>query len=226
MQKKLLVIKRDGREVDFDKTKIEEAIKKAFKATGYDLHSDNTILDVIDDITDKIKTNIVRVYEKITVEDIQDLVEHELMGSEFANVAKSYILYRNERTKVRDKKGELVQKVMDRVTSTVDNRSNANVDEKSFSGREKEASADIGKMIALDYGGLSQEVADAHKNMLIYQHDLEKAIYGVHNCLNLNFQEIFTYGFRTRNGDVRPPTSFSTACQLVAVAFQCQSQVC
>lgn len=226
MQKKLLVIKRDGREVDFDKTKIEEAIKKAFKATGYDLHSGNTILDVIDNIADKIKTNIVRVYEKITVEDIQDLVEHELMGSKFTDVAKSYILYRNERTKVRDKKGELVQKVMDRVTSTVDNRSNANVDEKSFSGREKEASADIGKMIALDYGGLSQEVADAHKNMLIYQHDLEKAIYGVHNCLNLNFQEIFTYGFRTRNGDVRPPTSFSTACQLVAVAFQCQSQVC
>ena len=225
MQKKLLVIKRDGREVDFDKTKIEEAIKKAFKATGYDLHSGNTILDVIDNIADKIKTNIVRVYEKITVEDIQDLVEHELMGSKFTDVAKSYILYRNERTKVRDKKGELVQKVMDRVTSTVDNRSNANVDEKSFSGREKEASADIGKMIALDYGGLSQEVADAHKNMLIYQHDLEKAIYGVHNCLNLNFQEIFTYGFRTRNGDVRPPTSFSTACQLVAVAFQCQSQV-
>ena len=61
--------------------------------------------------------------------------------------------------------------------------------------------------------------------MLVYQHDLEKAIYGIHNCLNLNFQEIFNYGFRTRNGDVRPPTSFSTACQLVAVAFQCQSQV-
>lgn len=90
----------------------------------------------------------------------------------------------------------------------------------------KKVSADVGKMIALDYDGLSKEVADAHKEMLVYQHDLEKAIYGVHNCLNLNFQEIFTYGFRTRNGDVRPPTSFSTACQLVAVAFQCQSQVC
>lgn len=80
-------------------------------------------------------------------------------------------------------------------------------------------------MIALDFDGLSHDVAEAHKSMLVYQHDLEKAIYGIHNCLNLNFQEIFNYGFRTRNGDVRPPTSFSTACQLVAVAFQCQSQV-
>jgi ribonucleoside-triphosphate reductase len=114
---------------------------------------------------------------------------------------------------------------MDRVTSTVDNRSNANVDEKSFSGREKEASADIEKLVALDFGGLSKEVANAHKEMLIYQHDLEKAIFGIHNCLNLNFQEIFTYGFKTRNGDVRPPKSYSTACQLYAVAFQCQSQV-
>ena len=112
-----------------------------------------------------------------------------------------------------------VQKVLDRATSSVDNRSNANVDEKSFSGREKEASADIGKMIALEYGGLSDEIAKAHKEMLIYQHDLEKAVYGVHNCALVNFQELFTYGFHTRNGDVRPPSSFSTACQLMAVAF-------
>ena len=66
---------------------------------------------------------------------------------------------------------------------------NANVDEHSFSGREKEASADIGKTIALEYGGLSSEVAQAHIDMLNYQHDLEKAIYGEHNCLNLDFGE-------------------------------------
>lgn len=160
-----------------------------------------------------------------SVEEIQDIVEAKLMESDRKDVAKAYILYRNERTKVRERNGRLVQKVLDRATSSVDNRSNANVDEKSFSGREKEASADIGKMIALEYGGLSDEVAKAHKEMLIYQHDLEKAVYGVHNCALVNFQELFTYGFHTRNGDVRPPSSFSTACQLMAVAFQCQSQV-
>jgi ribonucleoside-triphosphate reductase len=101
---------------------------------------------------------------------------------------------------------------------------NANVDENSFSGREKEASSDIQKIIALDYT-LSPEVGNAHKNMLLYQHDLEKTNIGMHNCLHVDFKKLFTDGFKTRNGDIRPPSSFSTACQQVAVIFQFQSQV-
>ena len=216
----LIVIKRDGREDSFNQSKIANAIRKAF------IEVDGATNEESEAIINRISTEIANIKtDKMSVEEIQDIVETKLMKSTRKDIAKAYILYRNERTKVRDRNSKLVQKVMERVDSTVDNRSNANVDEKSFSGREKEASADIGKLIALDFGGLSQEVANAHKTMLVYQHDLEKAIYGIHNCLNLNFQEIFTYGFRTRNGDVRPPTSFSTACQLVAVAFQCQSQV-
>jgi len=89
---------------------------------------------------------------------------------------------------------------------------NANVDEHSFSGREKEASADIQKIIALDYT-LSPEVGNAHKNMLLYQHDNEKTNIGEHNCLFVDFKKLFTDGFVTRNGDIRPPSTFSTACQ-------------
>lgn len=215
-----VIIKRDGRENIFNSNKIHTAISKAF------IEVDKVVTDESKAIIDRITNQISEINKKkISVEEIQDIVENKLMQSSRKDVAKAYILYRNERTKTRDRNSKLVQKVMERIESTVDNRSNANVDEKSFSGREKEASSDIGKMMALDFGGLSKEVADAHKEMLLYQHDLEKAVYGIHNCLNLNFQEIFTYGFRTRNGDVRPPTSFSTACQLVAVAFQCQSQV-
>lgn len=217
----LIVIKRDGREDKFNHDKISNAIRKAF------IEIDGNVSEESEAIINRISTEIANMKtEKMPVEEIQDIVETKLMKSTRKDVAKAYILYRNERTKIRDRNSKLVQKVMERVDSKVNNRSNANVDEKSFSGREKEASADIGKMIALDFDGLSHDVANAHKIMLVYQHDLEKAIYGIHNCLNLNFQEIFTYGFRTRNGDVRPPTSFSTACQLVAVAFQCQSQVC
>lgn len=215
-----IVVKRDGRENAFNPEKIRLAIGKAF------MDIDGHISKESESIANNIATKIHHFSdEKMSVEDIQDAVEMELMHSSRPDVAKTYILYRNERTKVRDRNSKLIQKVLERIDSKVDNRSNANVDEKSFSGREKEASSDIGKMMALDFGGLSEDVANAHKEMLIYQHDLEKAVYGIHNCLNLNFQEIFTYGFRTRNGDVRPPTSFSTACQLVAVAFQCQSQV-
>lgn len=214
------VIKRDGRVVEFDKSKITNAVLKAYQEVDGEI-KEQSVLDA-ENITGHI---CKRLHDESSVEEIQDMVEKELMKSSRKDVAKAYVIYRNDRTRIRERNSKLVKVVMDRVRSSVDNHSNANVDEKSFSGREKEASADVGKTIALDFGGLSDEVAQAHKEMLIYQHDLEKAIYGIHNCLNLNFKEIFTYGFTTRNGDVRPPKSYSTACQLYAVAFQCQSQV-
>lgn len=217
------VIKRDGRENPFNSEKIYVAVMKAFNERE---KKDGKAIPEKEDIAKQIAKEISELpKDKMTVEEIQDIVETKLMKSFRPEVAKDYILYRDKRTVVRDRKNKLVQKVMIRAKSQINEHSNANVDEESFSGREKEASADIGKTIALDYEGLSREVAEAHKIMLVYQHDLEKAIYGVHNCLNLYFQYIFKHGFKTRNGDVRPPKSFSTACQLVAVAFQCQSQV-
>lgn len=218
------VCKRDGSITEFDDKKIYAAISYAYSDVYGELSEEKE--EEIEQITDDVVDTINFFNDTIHVETIQDIIENRLMESSRKDVARAFILYRNERTRVRERNSRIIQAVMNRANpNTRNDRSNANVDERSFSGREKEASATIGKMIALDYGGLSEDVAKAHKDMLVYQHDLEKAIYGVHNCLNLNFQEIFTHGFKTRNGDVRPPTSFSTACQLYAVAFQCQSQV-
>ncbi len=217
------VIKRDGRVVAFDRSKIKNAVVNAFNEV------DGEITQDAKNKAAEIASYVANLdVDTISVEEIQDLAEEKLMASKRKDVAKAFIIYRNDRTRARDKKSDVVKKYVKRVhanDSDIEN-ANANVDERSFSGREKEASADVGKTIALEFGGLSKEVAQAHKDMLVYQHDLEKAIIGEHNCLNLDFGEIFTYGFKTRNGDVRPPKSFSTACQLVAVAFQCQSQVC
>ena len=216
------VIKRDGRVVTFDRTKIKNAVMNAFNEV------DGAITQDAKNKAAEIASYVANLdVDTISVEEIQDLAEEKLMASKRKDVAKAFIIYRNDRTRARDKKSDVVKKYVKRVhanDSDIEN-ANANVDERSFSGREKEASADVGKTIALEFGGLSKEVAQAHKEMLVYQHDLEKAIIGEHNCLNLDFGEIFTYGFKTRNGDVRPPKSFSTACQLVAVAFQCQSAV-
>ena len=216
------VIKRDGRVVAFDRTKIKNAVVNAFNEV------DGEITQDAKNKAAEIASYVANLdVDTISVEEIQDLAEEKLMASKRKDVAKAFIIYRNDRTRARDKKSDVVKKYVKRVhanDSDIEN-ANANVDERSFSGREKEASADVVKTIALEFGGLSKEVAQAHKEMLVYQHDLEKAIIGEHNCLNLDFGEIFTYGFKTRNGDVRPPKSFSTACQLVAVAFQCQSQV-
>lgn len=213
------VVKRDGRLVSFREEKIVQAILKAF------MDVDKQITVDTKKIAESIAEFVMTQGEILSVETIQDLVEEKLMESDRKDVAKAYIIYRNDRSRIRNKKSKIIKNYLSRVEADNVQNANANVDEHSFSGREKEASADIGKIIALDFGGLSEEVANAHKEMLVYQHDLEKTIYGQHNCLNLNFNEIFKNGFKTRNGDVRPPASFSSGCQLIAVAFQCQSQI-
>lgn len=215
----MIVEKRDGRVVKFDKDKIISAVLKAFVDT------DGEETQYAKEKSKSIANYIESLNKDMSVEQIQDLVEERLMASNRKDVARSYIIYRNDRKRNRERNSSVVQKVLKRVNASAVENANANVDERTFSGREKEASSEVGKSIALEFGGLSDDISQAHKDMLIYQHDLEKAIYGIHNCLNLDFGEVFTYGFKTRNGDVRPPASFSTACQLVAVAFQCQSQV-
>ena len=212
----MYVIKRDGTRVLFDINKIVNAINKAM------IHVDGGLFET--ETAEEIADIIAHEGKDMTVEHIQDRVEQELMKSSRPDVAKAYILYRDQRTKERDRNSRLIRTVMRRNDATAVENANANVDENSFSGREKEASSDIQKIIALDYT-LSSEVANAHKTMLLYQHDLEKTNIGMHNCLFTDFKQLFTNGFKTRNGDIRPPSSFSTACQQVAVIFQCQSQV-
>lgn len=210
------VIKRDGTRVLFNPDKIVRAINKAMVSAYGSVYESDTAEEIADLIGSR--------GTDMTVEQIQDLVEGYLMKSEYPEVAKSYILYRDQRSKERIRRSKLIKAVMKRTEATAVENSNANVDEKSFSGREKEASADVQKVIALDYT-LSPEVSSAHKDMLLYQHDLEKTNIGEHNCLFVDFNKLFTEGFVTRNGDIRPPATLSSACQQTAVIFQCQSQV-
>ena len=212
----MYVIKRDGTRVLFNPDKIVAAINKAMISTYGAIYE----TDTAEEIADLIGQHGV----EMTVEQIQDLVEEHLMKSEYPDVARSYILYRDKRSKARDRHNKIVQAVMRRNNAVNVENANANVDEHSFSGREKEATSDIQKIIALDYT-LSPEVSAAHQSMLLYQHDLEKTNIGEHNCLFLDFNKIFTNGFVTRNGDIRPPSNYSTAGQQYAVAYQCQSQV-
>ena len=212
----MYVIKRDGTRVIFDPGKIIRAINKAMISVDGALYEGDTAVEIANLIMER--------NADMSVEQIQDLVEQYLMKSERPDVAKAYILYREQRNKERIRNSKLVSAIMKRNDATAVENANANVDEKSFSGREKEASSDVQKIVALDYT-LSPEVAQAHKDMLLYQHDLEKTNIGMHNCLFIDFKKLFEEGFVTRNGDIRTPGSFSSACQQTAVIFQCQSQV-
>ena len=208
------ITKRDGRIVPFDATKITNAILRAMHETklGENAFIANTIAD-----------KIGAIEKPMTVEEIQDMVEYELMASDRKDAARKYIIYRNERNVARRSNSGLMKRVREKIEASDVQNANANVDEASFGGRKNEASSVIQKEIALD-NLMSRDVAEAHNNGLIYQHDLDSFAVGEHNCLNIDFRKVFKEGFTTRNGDVRPPNSFATACQLVAVIFQCQSQ--
>lgn len=208
------VIKRDGRVVPFDAGKIVHAVEAAMKETE---------AGVDQALSARIAEQISRKNVDCTVESIQDAVEKALMSSSRKDVAKKYIIYRNRRTRERDMNNEIMRKVRGKTSGHQIDNANANVDERTFGGRKNEAASVIQKTIALE-SVMSPDVAEAHKSGLIYQHDLDHFNVGAHNCLFIDFEHIFTNGFATRNCDVRPPSSFSTACQLVAVSLQLQSQ--
>lgn len=208
------VVKRDGRTVPFNAQKIVDAVTAAMRET--DAGVDTALAQFI-------ATKIESVNENQTVEQIQDLVEHYLMSSERKDAAKRFIIYRAERTKAREAQSAIVQQVWQKTNASNVVNANANVDEYSFGGRKNEAASAVQKEIALNYN-MSPEVAAAHKDGWFYEHDLDAFNTGSHNCLFLDFGHIFANGFSTRNGDVRPPATYSTACQQVAVAFQLQSQ--
>ena len=210
------VIKRDNRVAEFDATKIIGAILKAFKEVDGEI-SDYAIAQS-GAIAEKIKS--VKVGE-MYVERIQDIVEEELMRFR-PDVARAYIIYRNDRNRERERKSKLICEITDKLSAKNIENQNANVDEKSFGGRIGAASSAVTKKYALDYC-MSEMARNNHLSNQIYIHDLDSYAVGMHNCLSIPFDKLLANGFNTRQTDVRPAQSVNTAFQLVAVIFQLQS---
>ena len=211
------ILKRDGRQVNFDARKIESAILKAFVAVDGE----------ISEYAEEKAKNIAQYIEencadRSTVEEIQDLVEKGLMSTKRKDVARAYITYRNERTKVRNEKSNLQQKITEKILASNVQNQNANVDEYSFGGRRGEAMNEYMKDYALNYI-MSDMAKRNHLRNEIYTHDLDSYAVGMHNCLSIPFDDLLAKGFNTRQADVRPAGSINTAFQLVAVIFQLQS---
>ena len=211
----MLITKRDGTKRDFDSSKIRSAISKA----------NSRSLEMTEEEIDKIVASVVSKCENITdlnVEQIQDLVEHALLVSKFKATAKQYILYRDQRTRIRQGKSKMMKEIGDKLSGLHVVNANANLDEHSFGGRKGEADAVLMKEFALNYC-MSEKSRNNHLNNEIYIHDLDSYAVGMHNCLSIPFDDLLAKGFNTRQTDVRPAGSINTAFQLVAVIFQLQS---
>lgn len=211
------VVKRDGRSVVFDRDKIKNAVLKAFEEVDGEItqESKNKSSDIASYIANQEK-------EELSVEEIQDMVEEKLMQSRRKDVAKAFILYRNDRTRIRENKTQLMKDITEKLMATNVQNQNANIDEKSFGGRVGEASDVVLKKYALD-NCMSKMARENHLNNEVYIHDLNSYATGMHNCLSIPFDKLLKNGFNTRQTDVRPAQSINTAFQLLAVIFQLQS---
>lgn len=209
--------KRDGSIVDFNKDKITNAILKAMKS-----------VDMVDEKeASNVTTQVVKEANKANksipgVEDIQDIVEEKLM-KKLPKVAKEYITYRNQRNIIRNRKSSTMINIKKILSCSNVQNSNANIDEYSFGGRKNESANIIQKEIALN-DLIDPEITEAYNEGRLYIHDLSEYTIGEHNCLFADIPRLLGNGFEARNGDVRPASCFSTACQLLAVIFQIQSQ--
>lgn len=213
----MTVQKRDGRKVKFDREKIITAVLSAFS-------------EVDGEVTPEAKrkaTNIANHVENLdkkslNVEEIQDIVESLLMTGKRKDVARSYIIYRNNRTKIRESNTQMIKDISEKLSASNVQKQNANVDEKSFGGRMGAANSEVMKKYALNYC-MSEMSRNNHLNNEIYIHDLDSYAVGMHNCLSIPFDKLLANGFNTRQTDVRPAQSVSTAFQLIAVISQLQS---
>ena len=216
------VKKRDGRIVDFNEQKIIRAILAAFESvdgevTQYAVDKAYNIASYVSGYFEEDETNTTP-----GIEEIQDVIEKGLMSTKRKDVAKAYILYREERNKIRNKNSALMQSITEKIAASDVQNQNANVDEHSFGGRMGEARNELMKDYALKYM-VSDMARENHLNNMVYIHDLDSYAVGMHNCLTIPFDDLLAKGFNTRQTDVRPANSINTAFQLLAVIFQLQS---
>lgn len=210
--------KRDGREVPFNLEKIANAIFKAAQAAGgqdYDI-SLGLAEDVADYLDEKYHNDIPEV------EDIQDAVEKILIESGHAKTAKEFILYRAERTRVREMNTRLM-KVYEDLTfkEAEDNdlkRENANIDGNTAMGTMLKYGSEGAKQF-YDLFILNPEHSMAHKNGDIHIHDLDFLTLTT-TCCQIDIKSLFKGGFSTGHGFLREPKDIQSYAALTCIAIQ------
>ena len=208
-----LVKKRDGRIVDFNENLICAAVNKCVKNTDPDVKIN--MEPVLKAVRSKITADI------ITVEQIQDIVESELM-KQSSEIAKSYILYREKRNVARDFTGNLTQTLKKMMTSAAKDmnlmRENANINADVSMGVMLRIGSEASKDFSLKYL-IKPEYAGLYKAGDIHIHDLD--FYPIcFNCCQIPLGKMLRHGFNTGHGHVNQPHSIITAAALACIVLQ------
>lgn len=205
------VIKRDGRLIEFDKSKISDAILKAMNHTvmGQDIEIARRIAQ---DISDSIK-------DTVSVEDIQDLVEKKLMSSKRKDVAKEYIIYRNKRNISRGRKQyDIYMDIVNAVPNEI-TRENANMNADTPAGMMMKFASESSKPF-VDDCLLSEKSKYYVDNNYIHIHDKDYYPTKSLTCLQHPLDYILNNGFRAGHGSSRPAKRIETASIIGCISME------
>ena len=211
--------KRDGREVPFTPVKITEAIIKAFQASG-SAKTEKTAQELTMQVVAELESS-----ESIgipTVEEVQDMVERVLIDNGFVRTAKSYILYRAERSRVREMNTRLMQ-IYDDITfkpaqDSDIKRENANINGDTAMGAMLKYGAEGAKQFNSLFV-LKPAHSTAHAEGDIHIHDMDFLTLTT-TCCQIDLIKLFTGGFSTGHGVLREPNDIYSYSALACIAIQ------
>lgn len=209
----MVVIKRDGREVTFNSENIRTAVKKAFDEVANTKEVPNSA-SITNSISEKLYDRYKKMNRAVSVEEIQNDVEMELMKEGEFDVAKAYIRYRYEHELIRNnsRTDSVIMSIVDGVNETViqeNSNKNPAIQSTQRDYIAGEVSRDITTRLLLP-----KEISDAHDAGIIHFHDSDYYIQRMFNCCLVNLEDMFQNGTVISGTMIEKPHSFSTACNI------------
>lgn len=212
------IIKRDGRELSFDEQKITRAIVKAF-AASHSFQGEETAAQMTAQVIAGLEEEGIA---RPTVESIQDRVEQVLMLNGFVQTAKSYILYRAERSRIREMNTRLMKTYHDVTFKAAKDsdikRENANIDGDTAMGTMLEYGSEGAKQF-YEMFVLDPAFAAAHREGDIHIHDMDFYTLTT-TCCQIDLVKLFAGGFSTGHGVLREPNDIASYTALACIAIQ------
>ena len=221
------VIKRNGKKVNFDASKIAISIQKGFDSIE-GKYNEKDVQNVFQSVLKRIKKDYVDK-DKIKIEEIQNLIEEELKNKKYDDVYESTKNYRERRNQSRLLFVE--EKKMHKFLKTLESlglksaheedakRENANVDGDTAMGTMLQYGSTVSKEFAKSYL-MKKKFADAHDSGDIHIHDLDFMPMGTTTCLQIDLNKLFKNGFSTVHGFIREPNDIMSYSALAAIAIQ------
>ena len=210
------IIKRSGTEVTFDIDKIMAAVSKANNEV---VHSERLSDEQIEMISKNVEDICQEMNRSLSVEEIQDLVENQIMNLRAFAVARKYITYRYKRALVRKSNStdEQILSLLECNNEEVkqeNSNKNPTVNSVQRDYMAGEVSKDITKRLLLP-----QDIVDAHEQGLIHFHDADYFAQHMHNCCLVNLEDMLQNGTVISETMLEKPHSFSTACNIATQAI-------